>query len=326
MLKFIGKRLLQLIPTLIAISLLIFIVVDFMPGDYVQSYLGLGSDVTPERQQEIRELLGLDRSMPIRYLSWLGRIVTGDLGRSLVYSDEVSNIIFGFIWNSFLLNFFSLIIALCIAIPVGIKSAVKKYGPFDNFFTVFSLLGVSMPTFFFALLLIFVFAARFEWLPMSGMQTSIMAIRGYPSLWAQIRDVGSHMILPVTVLSLSSLATLTRYTRNSVIEVINQDYIRTARSKGLKEKVVIYKHAFRNALLPLITILGMWIPALFGGAILLETVFIWPGIGRVLLRGIRNQDLSLVMATLVFYGVLRVLGNLLADISYGIADPRVRVK
>lgn len=183
-----------------------------------------------------------------------------------------------------------------------------------------------MPTFFFALILIFVFARNIEWLPLNGMSTSIMAVRGYESLWQQITDVGKHMILPVTVLTMTSLATLTRYTRNSVIEVINQDYIRTARSKGLKEKVVIYKHAFRNALLPLITILGMWVPSLFGGAILLETVFLWPGIGRVLLNGITSQDQSLVMATLVFYAVLRVIGNLLADVSYGLADPRVRVK
>lgn len=153
-----------------------------------------------------------------------------------------------------------------------------------------------------------------------------MSIRGYPSKMAEIMDVARHMMLPAIVLTMTSLATLTRYTRNAVIEVINQDYIRTARSKGLAEKVVIYKHAFRNALLPVITVLGMWIPSLFGGAILLETVFLWPGIGRALLRGINNQDLSLVMATLVFYAILTVLGNLLADLSYGLADPRVRVK
>ncbi|NBG87445.1 ABC transporter permease [Isachenkonia alkalipeptolytica] len=326
MLRFLGKRLLQLIPTLLIISMLIFIVLDFMPGDPVQAYLGQGSEVSPERQEQIREQLGLDRPLPIQYFNWLGRVLTGDLGRTNIYNADVSEVIFGFIWNSFLLNIFALIFALLIAIPVGIKSAVKKYGLFDNFFTVFSLTGVSMPTFFFALILIFLFARNIEWIPLNGMRTSIMAVRGYDSLWQNIVDVGRHMLLPVLVLTMTSLATLTRYTRNSVIEVINQDYIRTARSKGLKEKVVIYKHAFRNALLPLITILGMWVPALFGGAILLETVFLWPGIGRVLLNGITSQDLSLVMATLVFYALLRVIGNLLADVSYGLADPRVRVK
>jgi len=326
MLRFLGKRLLQLIPTLLIISLLIFFVLDLMPGDQVQAYLGIGSEVEPERQEQIKEELGLNEPLFVQYIYWLGRVLTGDLGRTNIYNAEVSDVIFGFIWNSFLLNIFALIFALLIAIPVGIKSAVKKYGLFDNFFTVFSLAGVSMPTFFFALILIFVFARNFDWIPLNGMQTSIMAVRGYENIWQQIMDVGSHMLLPVTVLTMTSLATLTRYTRNSVIEVINQDYIRTARSKGLTEKVVIYKHAFRNALLPLITILGMWVPSLFGGAILLETVFLWPGIGKVLLNGITSQDLSLVMATLVFYALLRVLGNLLADVSYGLADPRVRVK
>ncbi len=326
MLRFLGKRILQLIPTMLIISLLIFIVLDFMPGDQVQAYLGVGSEVSPARQEQIREQLGLNEPLPVQYLLWLGRVARGDLGRTNIYNADVSDVIFGFIWNSFLLNIFALIFALLIAIPVGIKSAVKKYGLFDNFFTVFSLAGVSMPTFFFALILIFLFARNIDWIPLNGMRTPIMAVRGYESLWQNITDVGRHMILPVTVLTMTSLATLTRYTRNSVIEVINQDYIRTARSKGLKEKVVIYKHAFRNALLPLITILGMWVPALFGGAILLETVFLWPGIGRVLLNGITSQDLSLVMATLVFYALLRVIGNLLADVSYGLADPRVRVK
>lgn len=326
MLRFLIKRLIQLIPTLLVISLLIFFVLDLMPGDPVQAYLGVGSEVSPERQEQLREELGFNDPLPIQYFKWLGRVATGDLGRTNIYNAEVSDVIFGFIWNSFLLNIFALIFALLIAIPVGVKSAVKKYGLFDNFFTVFSLAGVSMPTFFFALILIFLVARNVEWVPLNGMSTSIMQVRGYDSLWQHITDIGKHMLLPVTVLTMTSLATLTRYTRNAVIEVINQDYIRTARSKGLKEKVVIYKHAFRNALLPLITILGMWVPRLFGGAILLETVFLWPGIGRVLLNGITSQDQSLVLATLVFYAVLRVAGNLIADISYGLADPRVRVK
>jgi peptide/nickel transport system permease protein len=327
MLKYIGKRLLQLIPVMIVISIIIFFVLSKMPGDPVQAYLGQGSQVPPERQEQIRELLGLNEPLYVQYFMWLKRVIIDrDLGRSMVFGDDVSSIIGTFVWNSFLINIFALFFALLIAIPVGIKSAVKKYGAFDNFFTVFSLVGVSMPTFFFALILIFFIAIPIDGIPLNGMRTPILAIRGYDSVFHKMFDIGKHMLLPVTVLTLTSLATLTRYTRNSVIEVINQDYIRTARSKGLAEKVVIYKHAFRNALLPLITILGMWIPSLFGGAILLETVFLWPGIGQVLLRGINNQDLSLVMATLVFYAILRVIGNLVADVSYGLADPRVRVE
>jgi peptide/nickel transport system permease protein len=307
--------------------MVIFFVLNLMPGNQVSAYLGVGSEVSPERKAQIEELLGLDKPLYVQYFMWLKRVVIErDLGRSIVFGAPVNEVINTFVWNSFILNLVSLIFAMLIALPVGIRSAVKKYGLFDNFFTVFSLVGVSMPTFFFALILIFYIAIPVESIPLNGMRTSIMSIRGYPSKMAEIMDVARHMMLPAIVLTMTSLATLTRYTRNAVIEVINQDYIRTARSKGLAEKVVIYKHAFRNALLPVITVLGMWIPSLFGGAILLETVFLWPGIGRALLRGINNQDLSLVMATLVFYAILTVLGNLLADLSYGLADPRVRVK
>ncbi len=327
MLRYMTKRILQLIPIVIVISMVIFFVLNLMPGNQVSAYLGVGSEVSPERKAQIEELLGLDKPLYVQYFMWLKRVVIErDLGRSIVFGAPVNEVINTFVWNSFILNLVSLIFAMLIALPVGIRSAVKKYGLFDNFFTVFSLVGVSMPTFFFALILIFYIAIPVESIPLNGMRTSIMSIRGYPSKMAEIMDVARHMMLPAIVLTMTSLATLTRYTRNAVIEVINQDYIRTARSKGLAEKVVIYKHAFRNALLPVITVLGMWIPSLFGGAILLETVFLWPGIGRALLRGINNQDLSLVMATLVFYAILTVLGNLLADLSYGLADPRVRVK
>ncbi len=326
MLKYIGKRLLHLIPVMIIISIVIFAIVEMMPGDPVNAYLGVGSGTTPEQQQRLREELGLDEGPVVRYGLWLKRVLTGDFGRSLKYRRDVVDVIGQFIWNSFRLNIVAMILAFAIAIPVGIRSAVKKYGLFDNFWTVFSLTGVSMPSFFFALLLIFFIAIPTPWIPLNGMRTAIMAARGYPSRMAEIIDIGKHMILPVTVLTISSLASLTRYVRNSVIEVINQDYIRTARSKGLSEKVVIYKHAFRNALLPIVTLLGLYIPGLFGGSILLETVFIWPGIGNILYTSILDRDYSMVMAANVFYAVLMLAGNLLADVSYALVDPRVKVK
>ena len=225
-----------------------------------------------------------------------------------------------------MLNVVGFILAFGISIVVGIRSAVKKYGAFDNFWTVFSLGGVSMPSFFFALLLMFFIAVNVSWIPLNGMRTTILNAMGYDSLWQEIKDVAVHMILPVTVITLSSLASLTRYVRNAVIEVINQDYIRTARSKGLREKVVIYKHAFRNALLPIITLLGAYIPSLFGGAMILETVFLWPGIGNILFTSIMNRDYSVVMAANVFYALLMMMGNLLADVSYAIADPRIKMR
>lgn len=327
MLKYILKRFLNLIPVMLIISIIIFWILNMMPGDFVQGYLGTGSKVTVEQQQQIREKLGLDKPKYVQYLKWLQRSVTGDFGTSLKYKQPVNQIIAKFIWNSFLVNVIAMVFAFGIAIPVGIKSAVKKYGKFDNFWTVFSLAGVSMPSFFFALILVFFIAVPSKGVvPINGMRTTTLAAMGYESTIAEVIDVLKHMILPVIVLTIMDLASLVRYVRNSVIDVINQDYIRTARSKGLKEKVVIYKHAFRNALIPIVTLLGMYIPALFGGAIILETVFLWPGIGNVLYTSILDRDFSMVMAADVFYALLTVAGNLLADVSYALVDPRIRVK
>lgn len=326
MLKFLGKRLLNLIPVLIIITIILFVLLQFMPGDPVNAYLGQGSKTTVEQQERIREKLGLNKSIPEQYFNWLKRTITGDFGSSIRYRKPVNVVMGDYIWNSFVLNLVSLVITLLIAIPVGIKSAVKKYGAFDNFWTVFSLVGVGMPSFFFALLVIFTIAVPIDFIPLNGMKSAMKAALGYKNIWAEIGDIAIHMILPVLVLTLISLASLIRYVRNSVIDVINQDYIRTARSKGLKEKVVIYKHAFRNALIPIVTLMGLYIPGLFGGAILLETVFLWPGIGKILYEAVMNQDIWLVMGANTFYAVLTLLGNLLADISYAVVDPRIKLE
>lgn len=324
MLKYTGKRLLHLIPVILVISMVLFGIMELMPGDAVNAYLGVGSGVSVEQQAQMREELGLNDNIVIRYGKWLGRTAKGDFGKSILMRAPVKDVIGRSIWNTFILNFFGMVIAFAISIPVGIKSAVKKYGLYDNFWTVFSLVGVSMPSFFFALVLIFFVGIPFG-LPLTLMRDPMQAVRGYPSIWAEILDVGRHMIMPLTVLVISSLASLTRYVRNSVLEVINQDYIRTARSKGLSEKVVIYKHAFRNALLPIVTLLGSYIPSLFGGSLILETIFKWPGIGNLLHEAIFKKDTSLVMAINILYAALMLAGNLLADISYAFVDPRVKV-
>ncbi len=317
MLKFLGKRLLNLIPVMLIITIILFILLQLMPGDPVSAYLGQGSKTTPEQQQMIREQLGLDKGPVTQYFNWLGRTLKGDFGSSLKFRKPVSDVIGDYIWNTFILNIVSMVLAFAIAIPVGIKSAVKKYGVFDNFWTVFSLVGVGMPSFFFALLMIFFIAVPSNGaIPLNGMRTPVMAAVGYDSFMAEVIDVAKHMILPVIILTILSLAGLIRYVRNSVIEVINQDYIRTARSKGLKEKVVIYRHAFRNALIPIVTLVGMYIPSLFGGAILLETVLLWPGIGNILYTSVMGRDIWVVM----------VLGNLVSDMSYALVDPRVKVE
>jgi peptide/nickel transport system permease protein len=325
MLGYILKRLLHLIPVMLLITIIIFFVLESMPGDPVQAYLGIGSKTTPEQQQQIKAKLGLDQPKVVRYFMWLKRTLTGDFGTSYKYKKPVKDIIGEFIWNSFYLNIAAVLLSFAIAIPVGIKSAVKKYGAYDNFWTVFSMIGYSMPSFFFALLLVFYIAIPVPWFPINGMRSVIYLAKGYDNTFQEIFDVFRHMVLPAIVLVVISVAGFIRYVRNSVIEVINQDYIRTARAKGLSEKVVIYRHAFRNALLPLVTLIGLEIPALFAGALILETVFLWPGIGNVLLGSIFDRDYSMVMAALTFYALLTVLGNLLADVAYALVDPRVRV-
>lgn len=326
MLKFVIKRIISLIPVLLIITIILFILLQLMPGDPVNAYLGQGSKTTPEQQANIRAQLGLDKSPVVQYFNWIGRTLTGDFGSSIHYRKPVKEIIGTYIWNSFLLNIVAFVLAFAIAIPVGIKSAVKKYGKFDNFWTVFSLIGMGMPSFFFALLLIFFVAAPIDFFPLNLMRDPMKAALGYDNFFAEILDILRHMILPVIVLTIISLASLIRYVRNSVIDVINQDYIRTARSKGLSEKVVIYKHAFRNSLIPIVTLIGLYIPTLFAGSILLETVFIWPGIGKMLYSGVMNRDIWLVMASNTFYALLTVLGNFVSDISYAAVDPRVKLE
>lgn len=326
MLKYIGKRLLNLIPVLFIISVVIFGTVKSMPGDPVTAYLGIGTKASPQQKQQIREELGLDKSIPEQYFVWIKNIAKGDLGNSIKFKQPVSTVIGSYVWNTFLLNFIALIIGIAISIPIGIRQATKKFSKFDNFWTVFSLLGVSVPTFFFALILIFFVALPSGVIPINGMRTPDLDLFGYNSIFQEIGDVGIHMLLPVIVLAFGNFATFSRYVRSSMIDVINMDYVRTARAKGLKDKTVIYRHAFKNALIPLVTLLGLYIPSLFSGAMILETVFLWPGLGKILIDSINGQDQSIITACLMFSAILMVAGNLLSDILYSVVDPRVKVE
>src|SRR5699024_5294974 len=316
--KYIVRRILHLIPVVLIISILLFSIIKLAPGDPVGS--NLDPRATAEQRAEERARLGLDKPIPVQYWEWLQRSLRGDFGNSYTYKRPVKDIVPKFICNTFLLNVVVYLFAFLISLPVGIICAVKQYSRTDNFWTVFSIIGISMPTFFFGLLLIYVFAVKLNWLPINGMVTAGKNATGI----ARVKDILYHMILPGIVLIIGSMASYVRYTRTSMLEVINQDYIRTARSKGLSEKVVIYKHAFRNALIPIITIVGFTIPSLFSGAVILETVFVWPGIGNVLMEGINMRDYNLVMALNMFFALLTLLGNLLADVGYALVDPRVK--
>lgn len=311
-----------MIPVIIVISILLFCLVKAMPGDPVRAYLGVNSKVSPEIKEKLMSDLGLDQPMHIQYFMWLKRMANGDFGESIQYKRPVSEVVGDFLWNTFLLKIVVFILAFGISIPIGIICAVKQYSKTDNFWTVFSLIGISMPSFFFGLLLIFAFAVNFRLFPISGMVTPGTDYTGLE----YVLDMAKHMVLPVTVLTISSLASLVRYIRNSMLEVVKQDYIRTARSKGLGEKIVIYKHAFRNALIPIVTLIGIWIPFLFTGSVITEKVFVWPGIGRVLYEGVIMRDYNLIMTLNMLFALLMLMGNLLQDIGYAIVDPRVKVE
>ncbi len=320
MVKYIIKRLLHMIPVLLIISIVIFGIMKLAPGDSIG--MGLDPNATRESIELQREALGLNDSIPLQYAKWLGRVLTGNFGVSSKFLQPVIDVVPERLWNTFLLNIVVYLLAFLISIPIGIVSAVKQYSVFDSFWTVFSIIGISMPSFFFGLLLIYFFAARLQWLPFSGKQTPGLNATGI----TQFLDVMKHIILPATVLTLGSLASTIRYTRTSMLEVIKQDYVRTARSKGLSEKVVIYKHAFRNALIPIITLIGASIPALFSGAAILERTFMWPGIGNMLITAVFDRDYNLVMALNVFFAFLTLMGNLFADIGYALVDPRVKME
>ncbi|CDM69270.1 Oligopeptide transport system permease protein AppB [Clostridium bornimense] len=318
--QFITRRLLQMIPMVIGISIILFTLIAFIPGDFVDAKAN--PNMSEEKVQQLKEIYGLDKSIPERYITWAKHAVVGDFGDSLRFKKPVSEVINTYVWNSFKLALTSFILSLLIAVPIGIISATRQYSFFDKFFTVFALIGLSIPSFFFALLLIKFFSIDLGILPVSGMTTAGADHTGFK----HILDVVKHGILPVAVLTLMQVGSLMRYTRTAMLEVINQDYIRTARAKGLKEKVVIYKHALRNGLIPIVTLLGMSLPDLFAGAIITESVFGWPGIGKIALESVNLRDYTFLMGFNMLIVVLVLIGNLISDISYALVDPRVRLK
>lgn len=318
--QYIIRRLLQMIPTLIGISIIIFTLSALVPGDYITAQDN--PNMTEERAAQLRAIYGLDKPEFERYFIWAGNMIQGNFGDSLMHKKPVTDVIGTYVWNSFLIAIFSLIFSWTIAIFVGIFSAKFQYSLFDKLVTLGVFLLMSLPSFFLGLLLIKVVALDLGWFPVGGMSTA--GFKG--STFDYYMDVLEHSILPITVLTALSIGSLSRYFRTSMLEVIRQDYIRTARAKGLSERVVIFKHAFRNAMLPAITLLGFELPGLFGGAMILEQIFAWPGIGKVYLGSINMRDYPFMLGFTIFLAVLTLIGNLIADLLYGLADPRIRLK
>lgn len=299
--QYITRRLLEMIPVIIGISFLLFVIFAMAPGDAVDNIAN--PNISQEKLMDLKKQYGLVGNPVERYFNWAKKAVQFDFGDSIKHKEKVSTVIDTYVWNSFWLSLGSFFLSTLIAIPIGVVSATKQYSVFDKFFTIFALFGVSIPSFFFGMVLIKIFAVDLAIFPVSGMISTGVNATGI----AHVLDVMKHMALPLIVLTLISLAGLMRYTRTAMLEVIRQDYIRTARSKGLSEKVVIYKHALRNAMIPIITILAMQLPGLFGGAILTEQVFAWPGIGRVAIEAINGRDYPLLMGFEVLLAILTLL-------------------
>lgn len=316
--EYVLKRLLYLIPTLIGASILIFFLYSLVPGNFVDSDMNL----TMERKAELYALYGFDQPVIKRYFIWMGNLLQGDLGYSLQFQRPVGEVLGNYIWSSFIVAFASLIFTWLIAVLIGVVSAIRQYSVFDTFVTVLVFAAMATPSFFLGLIIIKFFAVDLGWFPAGGMITTGSNYTG----WAYYKDIAQHLVLPVLVLTMLGIGGLARYFRTNMLEVIKQDFVRTARAKGLKERAVVFKHALRNALLPAITLFGFELPALFSGAIITEQIFNWPGVGAVFMQAFTVRDYPLLMGFTMFIALLTVFSNLIADLLYGVADPRVRLK
>jgi len=322
MTAYLLKRIAMLFPLLLGITLITFTVIHLAPGEPVEMQTAMSPKITAETRQRLREFYGLDKPLHVQYGLWLGRIARLDFGRSFAPDNRpVIDKIKERIPVTLSLNIIALVIEFGLALPIGILAAVRRNTLLDKGLTVFVFLGFAMPTFWLALLLMYLFGVKLDWLPISGLH-SLGSDRLSTGAW--LLDMAKHLVLPIAVASFGSLAGLSRYMRSTMLEVIGQDYITTARAKGLPERVVILKHAFRNALLPIITLLGFSLPGLIGGSVIFETIFAIPGMGQLFFMGVMARDYPLVMGILVIGAGLTLIGNLLADLCYALADPRIR--
>ena len=321
MIKYITKRIIQIIPTLIGITIISFIVIRLAPGKPTDLTTQLNPKISYQARERIEKAFGFDKPVYIQYLNWVKKIVRFDFGRSFIDGRPVMQKIRERLPITLLINILSLIFIFILAVPIGIKSAVQRDSFYDKVATVILFVLFAAPGFWLALMLMSFFGVHLGILPVSGIASLDF---DKLNMGAKILDVAKHLILPVTVASLGGLAGISRYTRQSMLKSLHEDYIRTAVSKGLDERRVIYVHALRNALLPIITILGLSIPGLISGSVIFESVFNIPGMGRLMVESVFSRDYNVIMAGLFFSALLTLFGNLIADIAYFYADPRIR--
>ena len=322
MLAYLAKRLLMMIPLLLGITIISFVVIHLAPGEPTDLQTEMNPLASAELQDRLRAQYDLDKPLYVQYGKWIGRLVRLDFGDSFSQDRRpVLDKILERLPITILINVLSIALILAVSIPIGILSAVRRRSLFDQATTVFVFLGFATPSFWLALLLMDFLGVRLGLFPIAGIRSLGYE---YMNFGGQILDMAHHLVLPVFVSAFGGLAGFSRYMRSNMLEVIRQDYILTARAKGLSERVVICKHALRNALLPVITILGLSVPGLIGGSVIFETIFAIPGMGKLFYDGVMMRDYPLIMGILVIGAVLTLVGNLLADAGYALADPRIR--
>lgn len=326
MIRYILKRILYSIFVLFILSMVLFGLYKSVPGDPARMLIPEELAMKdPERYQELydrtRASLGLDKPIYVQYISWAGNMIKGNFGVSSIYKRDVVDVVKAPLLNTVKLNVLNLIFVFAITIPLGISTAVRKGSTYDNSIQVFSVVGMSLPSFIFAILFIFIFSVKLKICPIANMVTVGAHYEGVHA----VLDRVWHMVLPVLVLTISSLAGITRQIRGAMIDALKTDYVRTARAKGLREKAVIYSHAFRNVLIPVVTIFTWWFVGIFGGSMIVESVFLYKGMGSLMINSLLRLDFSLILTMNMFYIVLTLLGNLLMDISYVFVDPRVKL-
>ena len=323
MLAYVIRRLLIGLVTLVLISFLIYGLIRAMPGDptqLTQDFENPDRVLTLDQVQEMRRAFGLDRHWTVAYLEWFGRTLAGDLGNSLSRRAPVIDIILTTLGPTLLLSVTSLCLAYLLSVPLGIYSARRSGKSDERILSVFLYVLYSLPSYVVAILLLLLLGVRFQWLPLFGMWSPEHESL---SFWGKGVDLIRHMILPVACYTYGSLAYYTRFVRSNLQEVLRQDYIRTARAKGLPERIVLWRHAFRNTLIPFVTLMGLSLPALLGGSVILEKIFSWPGMGQLFFEAIDARDYTLIMGLTMMFSVLVVVGTLLADILYAVVDPRI---
>lgn len=322
LLKRVLKKLLWLLIVFWGITLVSFWVIHLAPGSPTDLETTMNPMADAGARQKLEALYGLDRPLAEQYVSWVGRIVRLDFGLSMSRDRRpVMEKIAERLPLTVGMNLISLILTLLIAIPIGVRAATRPGGWFDKGSTLFVYIGFAMPGFWLAMLLILQFSIKWPLLPISGLTSMDYE---YLSNWGKFKDLAAHLTLPIFIYTFGSLAGMSRFMRSSMLEVLRQDYIRTARAKGVPERRVVYRHALRNALLPVITLLGLSIPGLIGGSVIIESIFALPGLGQLFYEAVMSRDYQLIMGNLVFGAVLTLAGNLIADLGYALADPRIR--